>query len=88
MLYTLMPFVCVCHDRGMGDWWCSRERAGLWSVRIISIQHHRLGRLLVELAAGAWMETRGVMSLEGPSTRWPGRVAQDVVVDVFEFEES
>lgn len=53
MLYTLMPFVWGCHDPprwGRGSVW------EMWSVTIISVQSHGLLRLLIEPAAGTWVE--------------------------------
>lgn len=52
-------------------------------MTIVSIQGHRLERLLIKPAARAWMEEH--VTRERSSTGDLGRNARDVVVDAFEF---
>lgn len=59
--------------------------AVVWLVTIISIQGHRLERLLVEPAARAWMEEHVT---RGSEHRMACAECAGRVVDVFEFEES
>lgn len=57
MLYTLMPSGWGCHDREMGMGGLMVQGGDWWSVTIVSIQGHRLERLLlVKPAARAWVE--------------------------------
>lgn len=68
MLYTLMPFVWVIM---VGGWGRVLQGGGeLWSVTIVTIQGHRLERLLVEPAAGAGRGRGSCHSRERARIAW------------------